>query len=141
MKIIKPLILLLGTTSGLRKFTTNYLYTNKVNSITRLKSKKTKNDSSFNDNKYSPKSINQFEYKSVLEKKNIDLLFCIGPAGTGKTLFACQHSIKALQDGKYKRIIITRPTVSIEEDLGFLPGTIKEKMQPYTVPIFDIFQE
>jgi phosphate starvation-inducible PhoH-like protein len=134
-------MLLLGTGTGLRKFATNRLPKIKGDSIMRLNSKKPKQESSFGDNKYVPKSVNQFEYRSVLEKKDIDLLFCIGPAGTGKTLFACQHSIKALQDGKYKKIIITRPTVSIEEDLGFLPGTIKEKMQPYTMPIFDIFQE
>ena len=103
-------------------------------------SKKTKYDSVHN-HQYVPKSVNQIEYKSILEKDSIDLIFCTGPAGTGKTLFACQYAIKALQEGKYKKIIVTRPTVSIEEDLGFLPGTIKEKMQPYTTPIFDIFQE
>jgi len=103
-------------------------------------SKKTKHES-INNYEYMPKSENQIEYKKVLENANIDLIFCNGPAGTGKTLFACQYAIKALQEGSYKKIIITRPTVTIEEDIGFLPGTIKEKMQPYTTPIFDIFQE
>lgn len=128
-------ILLLGCTSGLRRIQS----LSKINSI--LYSKKSKKDSSLINYEYTPKTENQIEYKTVLEKDNIDLIFCTGPAGTGKTLFACQYAIKALQDGKYKKVIVTRPTVTIEEDLGFLPGTIKEKMQPYTTPIFDIFQE
>lgn len=140
MKFIKTMqvsILLLGRLTGFRQIQSSSI--SKINSI--LYSKKLKKESSLNNHEYLPKSINQFEYKDLLDKKDIDLLFCIGPAGTGKTLFACQYSIRALQDSKYKKIIITRPTVTIEEDLGFLPGTIKEKMQPYTTPIFDIFQE
>jgi len=115
---------------------------NKSNRLykTFIESKKIKN-SETNKLEYLPKSNNQIEYKDTLEKDDMELIFCIGPAGTGKTLFACQHAILSLKETKYKKIIITRPTVSIEEDIGFLPGTIKEKMQPYTTPIFDIFQE
>jgi len=132
LKPIKLSIILLSSGYGLRnthKFSSKYL-----NTV--IYSKKIKHDS-IHVHEYLPKSVNQIKYKSVLENDNIDLIFCTGPAGTGKTLFACQHAIKELQYGKYKKIIITRPTVTIEEDLGFLPGTIKEKMQPYTTPIFD----
>ena len=92
-------------------------------------------------NKYTPKTENQKIYKSSLYDKNIDLLFCMGPAGCGKTLFACQYAIQSLKGGYTEKIIITRPIVSIEENLGYLPGSINEKMHPWTIPIFDIFQE
>jgi phosphate starvation-inducible PhoH-like protein len=65
----------------------------------------------------------------------------MGPAGCGKTLFACQYAIQSLKLGDTEKIIITRPIVSIEENLGYLPGSINEKMHPWTIPIFDIFQE
>jgi phosphate starvation-inducible PhoH-like protein len=92
-------------------------------------------------NNYIPKTNNQLEYEKALNNININLLFCLGPAGTGKTLFACKHAIEALEYGKISKIIITRPTIAIEEDMGFLPGDIKEKMYPWTIPIFDIFEE
>jgi phosphate starvation-inducible PhoH-like protein len=92
-------------------------------------------------NKYTPKTENQKIYKSSLYDKDIDLVFCMGPAGCGKTLFACQYAIQSLKAGDTEKIIITRPIVSIEENLGYLPGSINEKMHPWTIPIFDIFQE
>ena len=90
---------------------------------------------------YFPKSDNQKEYLKSLNDPNIDLLLCLGPAGSGKTLFACQYAIKKLQDSEINKIIITRPIIAIEENMGFLPGDIKEKMHPWTIPIFDIFEE
>ena len=98
------------------------------------KSKKQKNE-------YVAKTINQNNYKKSLYNSNISLLFSIGPAGTGKTLLACQYAIKSLQNKEINKIIITRPTVAIEEDMGFLPGDINAKMYPFTIPIFDIFEE
>jgi len=91
--------------------------------------------------KYTPKSENQQNYVSSL--KNIDnkLLFVVGPAGTGKTLFACTQAIQELQAGSIEKIVITRPIVPVEEDLGFLPGNINKKMDPWVRPIFDIFLE
>ena len=94
-----------------------------------------------NKNNYIPKSYNQIEYQKSLNNNNINLLFCLGPAGSGKTLFACKYAIESLEYGKTSKIIITRPTIPIEEDMGFLPGNIKEKMYPWTIPIFDIFEE
>lgn len=127
---------------------TNSFY-NKLNNsklVPRLLARKKKIDDSNNelnyDNlKYNPKTPNQKEYKKSLYDKNIDLLFCTGPAGTGKTLFACQYAIDTLKKKEINKIIITRPTVSIEENMGYLPGDIKAKMHPFTIPIFDIFNE
>ena len=94
-----------------------------------------------NNTIYSPKTVNQENYLKSLQNSDIDLLFCVGPAGTGKTLFACQYAIKQLQYNNINKIVITRPMIAIEENMGFLPGDIKEKMHPWTIPIFDIFEE
>jgi phosphate starvation-inducible PhoH-like protein len=108
---------------------------------------KNKLKDSFNDNdaknihNYKPKTLNQKEYKNSLYDDTIKLLFCLGPAGSGKTLFACQYAIDMFKKNNVDKIIITRPTIAIEEDMGFLPGDIREKMFPWTIPIFDIFQE
>ncbi len=99
------------------------------------------NDFNYDNLKYIPKTENQKEYKKTLYQPHIDLIFCTGPAGTGKTLFACQHAIDSLKKKETNKIIITRPTVSIEENMGYLPGDIKAKMHPFTIPIFDIFTE
>jgi phosphate starvation-inducible PhoH-like protein len=90
---------------------------------------------------YTPKSSNQEDYLKSLNDKNIDLLFCQGPAGTGKTLFACNYAIKRLKENNIKKIIITRPMITVEENMGFLPGDINDKMLPFMNPIFDIFLE
>ncbi len=62
----------------------------------------------------------------------------IGPAGCGKTLFACQSAVEALVSGSVDKIVMTRPLVSVDEELGFLPGTMENKMGPWVRPIFDI---
>ena len=91
--------------------------------------------------KYVAKSENQRDYVQALEDKETPLVFVLGPAGTGKTLFACLTAIQGLRSGAFDRIILTRPLVTVEEELGFLPGNIKSKMDPWTRPIFDIFLE
>ena len=91
--------------------------------------------------KYSPKSDNQKKYVKALNDPEVPLVFVLGPAGTGKTLFACLAAMEGLRSGAFERIIITRPVVSVGEELGFLPGNIKSKMDPWTRPIFDIFLE
>jgi len=90
---------------------------------------------------YIPKTQNQLDYYESLNNKNIDLLFCNGPAGSGKTLFACKYAIEELSNNNINKIVITRPTITIDENIGFLPGSIKDKMHPWTIPIFDIFEE
>jgi phosphate starvation-inducible PhoH-like protein len=90
---------------------------------------------------YNPKTDNQREYVKALNNNDIDLLFCTGPAGTGKTLFACSYGIEQLNKNNIDKFIITRPTVTIDENIGFLPGDINKKMSPFTQHIYDIFLE
>ena len=87
-----------------------------------------------------PKNENQKKYNRVLYS-NKPMIFATGPAGTGKTMLACYAAINGLNDDAYNKIILTRPTVSVEEDIGYLPGTLEEKMDPWTRPILDIFSE
>jgi len=90
---------------------------------------------------YKPKSDNQKAYVNALNKKEDCITIVAGPAGTGKTLLACSAAINYLKESKIDKIILTRPVVSVEEDIGFLPGTMAKKMDPWTRPIFDIFEE
>jgi len=87
------------------------------------------------------RNANQETYIRKLQDDSTSIVFAIGPAGTGKTMLAVQHGIKMFQEGKVDRIVVTRPAVSVDEDLGFLPGTLNEKMAPWTRPIFDVFGE
>ena len=81
------------------------------------------------------RTANQRKMVSEIEKK--DMLFAIGPAGTGKTYTAVAIAVKSLKDRIVKRIIFTRPAVEAGENLGFLPGDLKEKLDPYMQPIYD----
>jgi len=90
---------------------------------------------------YTPKNANQAKYVEYLNNPDTNIIISIGPAGTGKTMFGCIKAIRELQDGNINRIVITRPLVTVEEELGFLPGDILKKMDPWTRPIFDIFLE
>ena len=76
----------------------------------------------------------------LLDQKK-DIVFGIGPAGTGKTILAVQVAVKLFKEGAIDKIIVTRPAVSVDEDLGFLPGTLEQKMAPWTRPIFDVLRE
>lgn len=82
-----------------------------------------------------PKTINQKRYLQFIQKN--DVVFGIGPAGTGKTYLAMAAALHALQEGEVKRIIITRPAVEAGEALGFLPGELEQKLDPYLRPIYD----
>ena len=89
----------------------------------------------------SARNPHQKVYLQKLQDESKHIILAIGPAGTGKTMLAVQHGIKMFQEGLIEKIIVTRPAVSVDEDLGFLPGTLNEKMAPWTRPIFDVFQE
>jgi phosphate starvation-inducible PhoH-like protein len=82
-----------------------------------------------------PRSNNQKKYFELLNKKNI--VFAIGPAGTGKTFLAVAKAVASLQKGMVKKIILSRPAVEAGEKLGFLPGDLKEKVDPFLRPIYD----
>jgi phosphate starvation-inducible PhoH-like protein len=81
------------------------------------------------------KTLGQKQYVSAIRAK--DLIFGIGPAGTGKTYLAVVMAVNALKNGNIKRIILTRPAVEAGESLGFLPGDLKEKVDPYLRPLYD----
>lgn len=86
-----------------------------------------------------PKTVNQFEL--VKASEIYDLVFAIGPAGTGKTYISVALAVKALKNKEVKKIIITRPAVEAGENLGFLPGDLKEKIDPYLRPIYDALDD
>jgi phosphate starvation-inducible PhoH-like protein len=86
-----------------------------------------------------PKTSNQKKYVDAIEENTIT--FGIGPAGTGKTYLAMAMAVSALQQKKVNRIILTRPAVEAGEHLGFLPGTLSEKIDPYLRPLFDALHD
>jgi len=88
-----------------------------------------------------PRNRNQETYVLKLLDDTKDIVFGIGPAGTGKTLLAVQVAVKLFLSGSIDKIIVTRPAVSVDEDLGFLPGSLEQKMAPWTRPIFDVLRE
>ena len=85
-----------------------------------------------------PKNISQQKYVSELNKSTNKIVLCIGPAGSGKSLFCTEIGIRNFLLGKYEKLIFTRPAVGADEDLGYLPGTLEDKMAPYIRPIYDI---
>jgi phosphate starvation-inducible PhoH-like protein len=92
------------------------------------------------DVKIIPRNVNQESYLLKLLDPAKDIVFGIGPAGTGKTLIAVQVAIKMFKERQVNKIVVTRPVVSVDEDIGFLPGSLEEKMAPWTIPIFDVFK-
>nr|WP_100374592.1 PhoH family protein [Bacillus sp. FJAT-45037] len=85
------------------------------------------------------KTLGQRHYVSAIKKR--DMVFGIGPAGTGKTYLAVVLAVTALKEGHVKRIVLTRPAVEAGESLGFLPGDLKEKVDPYLRPIYDALHD
>lgn len=85
------------------------------------------------------KTIGQKQYVSMIKKK--DVVFGIGPAGTGKTYLAVVLAVVALKEGSAKRIVLTRPAVEAGENLGFLPGDLQEKVDPYLRPLYDALND
>ena len=89
-----------------------------------------------------PKSLNQETYIDLLQNPQRLIVFASGPAGTGKTMIAVLAALKAFRAGECSKIIITRPAVGVDDEQhGFLPGTLNQKMEPWTRPIFDIIEE
>ena len=84
-----------------------------------------------------PRTANQRLFVSLLQVPKPPIVFASGPAGTGKTLVACHVGAEALAKKKVDRLIMTRPAVSVDEQHGFLPGTLEQKMTPWTRPMFD----
>ncbi|MCL1630414.1 PhoH family protein [Sporolactobacillus sp. CPB3-1] len=85
------------------------------------------------------KTLGQKKYVEAISKH--DMVFAIGPAGTGKTYLAVVMAVTAMKAGKIKRLILTRPAVEAGENLGFLPGDLKEKVDPYLRPLYDALHD
>ena len=90
--------------------------------------------------KIEPKNINQKKYIDLLCADKPHIVVASGSAGTGKTLLATHIGVKKLMSEEFKKIIITRPTVSVDESIGFLPGCLEKKMEPWVQPVFDILK-
>lgn len=95
--------------------------------------------STFRGKKIMVKTIGQRHYVKTIKKK--DIVFGIGPAGTGKTYLAVVLAVVALKEGSVKRIVLTRPAVEAGENLGFLPGDLQEKVDPYLRPLYDALHD
>ena len=90
---------------------------------------------------FEAKTQNQHAYLDLMRDDKVDIIVAIGPAGTGKTMLACYAAVEALRLGKINKIVITRPVVSVDEEIGFLPGGVESKMDPWTRPLFDVLRE
>lgn len=88
-----------------------------------------------------PKNANQEKYLEWLKNPACRILLATGPAGTGKTVFSCEYGLWGLLRGQFQKLIFTRPLVSVDEEFGFLPGTIEEKMAPWIRPIYDVLNQ
>jgi phosphate starvation-inducible PhoH-like protein len=88
-----------------------------------------------------PKNLAQEEYIEYLNNEQKNIVFAVGPAGTGKTYLAVLKAIQGLREGQIKKLILTRPAVSVDEKHGFLPGDLNAKMQPWLLPIIDYLEE
>jgi len=86
-----------------------------------------------------PRTLNQLSYINAME--NNDIVFATGPAGTGKTYLAVLFAISVLKKNQVKKIVLVRPVVEAGEKLGFLPGDLKEKVDPYLIPLYDGLNE
>lgn len=113
----------------------NLLSNNEVEAILSLFINRVEIIKTFNGLPIYPKTLNQLRYIEAIEK-NV-MVFGIGPAGTGKTYLAVLSALKKLKENSIKRIILTRPAVEAGESLGFLPGDLKEKVDPYLRPLYD----
>lgn len=113
----------------------NLLDENKADLCFSLYKKKEMLERNFLGKAIYPKTLKQREYINALE--NHDIVFGVGPAGTGKTYLAVVYAVSLLKKGIIKHLILTRPAVEAGESLGFLPGDLKEKIDPYLRPLYD----
>ena len=91
-----------------------------------------------NDKFSKPRNISQKKLLNYLKTPSYRIIIASGPAGTGKTLFSVEEGLKKFIEGQIDKIIFTRPSISVDENIGFLPGTLEEKMAPWIRPLFDI---
>lgn len=89
---------------------------------------------------FEPQTPQQRVVKEALESTT-PIVFLVGPAGCGKTFMACSYAVEQVQKKHIQRIVVTRPTVGCDESLGYLPGTLDDKMLPWMIPVFDVFHD
>ena len=87
-----------------------------------------------------PKTPGQCEYLRVIQSQK-PIIIATGPAGSGKTMFGCQVAAEKLVNKECNRLILTRPIVAADEDMGYLPGEMERKMEPWTRPMMDVFRK
>lgn len=133
-------------TERMRKHVLKYNHINEEDIIDIIKGKKTKEDSikdaivyNISGKPIKCRNANQQQLADSFE--NNDMIFAIGPAGTGKTYLSIALAIRALKDKRVKKIILSRPAVEAGEKLGFLPGDMKEKIDPYLQPLYDALED
>lgn len=85
-----------------------------------------------------PRNASQQAYVNMLESQSYPIIISTGPAGCGKSLWACVIGVRMLQKGAISKLVLTRPAVSVDEEHGFLPGTLEEKMDPWIRPLYDV---
>ena len=86
------------------------------------------------------KTLGQQNYLDILNSYQYKIVVALGPAGAGKTMLATERAIERLQKGEIDRVVVTRPASSVDEEIGFLPGDINRKMEPWMKPILDVFE-
>jgi phosphate starvation-inducible PhoH-like protein len=118
-----------------------YAENNTANNIQKYRALSTKEKKIFDQKFTIPKNETQEQYVKTLKTENQKIMIAYGPAGTGKTQFATECGVRHFFMEKYDKLIFTRPSVSVDEDLGFLPGTLEEKMAPWIRPIYDILYQ
>lgn len=114
-----------------------YIYKNldNINLLYKIYQKKEMIERTYSGKAIYPKTLKQIEYVNAL--KDADIVFGVGPAGTGKTYLAVVYAVSLLKKGIIKHIVLTRPAIEAGESLGFLPGDLKEKIDPYLRPLYD----
>ena len=114
-----------------------YIYKNldNIESLYKIYQKKEMIERTFSGKAIYAKTLKQIEYVNALKEN--DILFGVGPAGTGKTYLAVVYAVSLLKKGIIKHIVLTRPAIEAGESLGFLPGDLKEKIDPYLRPLYD----
>lgn len=100
-----------------------------------------KERATFNKKFTIPRTITQEHYARLLKNHQKKIIVVNGPAGTGKTMFATEYGIRYFLTDVYDKLIFTRPSVSVDEDLGYLPGTLEDKMAPWIRPIYDVLYQ
>lgn len=137
---IKLIITYLEQNNSITKETISMLLGDEGENV--IKENDNKNDIIvYGNNGKAIKARTKNQKKLVVEHKKKDLLFAIGPAGTGKTYIAIAIAISMLRNKEVKRIILSRPVVEAGEHLGFLPGDLKEKLDPYLQPLYDALRD